>query len=596
MVYFGQLMEPGSRSRQLFTTVARWASSGLDLLRPRRRPGATHTPPVDAGGGLNDALVHAAGPPPDQRLQESEERYRRLLGRIQDGVVIIQDGRLVYANEVFARMVGDPEGSFLGGEFLELLLPEDRPQIAERYHAWEESQGVSGSLEAHVRTRGGETLLVIVRAGGVELQGKRSVIATVRDITLQRTMEREVREHARRLAALNEIADAVNESLTIEDIFAVAASETHRLVPCDVVTFALPREEGLEVVAVGDGDARRTVVDASAAAWALAGPRLWVRGGGEPPPRCTELLAGADLASMATVPLRSKDRVIGSFNLGRRSPVPFSGDDLRSIEPVARHIAIALGNARLLEDVRVANRRLSELDHRRREYLRNVSHEFRTPLTVIRGYAEFLLESASGPQQAMMKALVESCDRVIDLVETLIEVSRIEQAGAEGALDVRRLDLREVAESSVEALRWLAARKGIQVELDFAGADFGLEADSGLLQHVVRKLVDNALKYSPPGARVCVRARTGEEDMRLEVEDSGIGIPAEHLSRIFDKFYVVDGGIDRRVGGTGVGLYLVREIVRLHRGSVEVKSLPGEGSVFCVRLPRHFQGPRAALA
>lgn len=589
-------MESGSRSRQLITTVARWASSGLGLLRSRRRPGATHGPSLDPDGGLSGPLTHAEREPALQQLQESEERYRRLLGRIQDGVVIIQDGRLVYANEVFARMVGDPEASFLGGEFLELLLPEDRPGIAERYRAWEESQGVSGSLEAHVRTRSGETLLVIVRAGGVELQGKRSVIATVRDITLQRRMEREIREHAGRLAALNEIADAVNESLTIEDIFAVAAKETHRLVPCDVVTFALPRDEGLEVVAVGEGDARRTLLGAADAAWALEAPRLWVRGGGEPPPHCTELLADAELAAMATVPLRSKDLVIGSFNLGRRSPEPFCGNDLRSIEPVARHIAIALGNARLLEDVRVANRRLSELDHRRREYLRNVSHEFRTPLTVMRGYAEFLLESVSGPQQAMMKALVESCDRVIDLVETLIEVSRIEQGGAEGSLDVRRLDLREVAESSVEALRWLAARKGIEVQLDFAGADFALEADGGLLQQVVKKLVDNALKYSPPGARVCVRARMGEEDMRLEVEDSGIGIPAEHLPRIFEKFYVVDGGIARRAGGTGVGLYLVREIVRLHRGSVEVRSLPGEGSVFCVRLPRQFHGSQAAPA
>ncbi len=708
------------------------------------------------------------------RLQESEERYRRLLGRIQDGVVIIQDGRLVYANEVFAAMLGDAEGTFLGHDFLDLVVAEDRPEIAERYQAWEESRGVSGSLEARVRTRAGETLLVVVRAGGVELQGKRSVIATVRDITAQRRMEQEVREHADRLAALNEIADAVNESLTIEDIFAVAAEETRRLVPCDAITFALPSDSGLEVVAIGDGEPRRrTALGPEEAAWALEAPRRWVRGATEPPPHCNELLDDPELAALATLPLRSKDRVIGSLNLGRRQPRAFSGEDLHAIEPVARHIAIALGNARLLEDVRrrgdeletlleigrniverldltellplvarsvnrvmgtshcllllrsgdslsvgaqeglepevveafqglrvgqslsgwvikegrllavpdmredprlryadmvvrydyrsflgvplrhgsdtlgtlevvtkgmprrfsaeeqalmtafahqvavaianarlfeearanlqqvvETNRRLEELDRLRREYLRNVSHEFRTPLTVIKGYAEFLLESeAAAPQQEMMKIIVESCDRVIDLVETLIEVSRIEQGEAERILNVRRLDLREVAETSVEALRWFAARKKIRVELDFAGADFRLEADGSLLQQVVKKLLDNALKYSPPGARVLVRARPGDEDMQLEVEDAGIGIAPEHLPRIFDKFYTVDGGVARRVGGTGVGLYLVREIVRLHRGTVEVRSLPGEGSVFSVRLPRQFHGrPRAALA
>jgi two-component system, OmpR family, phosphate regulon sensor histidine kinase PhoR len=271
----------------------------------------------------------------------------------------------------------------------------------------------------------------------------------------------------------------------------------------------------------------------------------------------------------------------------------------------AHQVAVAIANARLFEEARAnlqqvveANRRLEELDRLRREYLRNVSHEFRTPLTVIKGYAEFLLEAdITGPQQDMMRVIVESCDRVIDLVETLIEVSRIEQGEAERALNVRRLDLREVAETSVEALRWFAARKKISVELQFDGADFRLEADGSLLQQVVKKLLDNALKYSPPGGRVLVRARPGEEDeMRLEVEDAGIGIPAEHLPRIFDKFYMVDGSIARRVGGTGVGLYLVREIVRLHRGSVDVKSLPGEGSVFSVRLPRHFGRTQAALA
>jgi two-component system phosphate regulon sensor histidine kinase PhoR len=93
-----------------------------------------------------------------------------------------------------------------------------------------------------------------------------------------------------------------------------------------------------------------------------------------------------------------------------------------------------------------------------------------------------------------------------------------------------------------------------------------------------------------------VRARPAEEEMQLEVEDRGIGIAAEHLPRIFEKFYMVDGGINRRVGGTGVGLYLVREIVRLHHGSVAVRSRPGEGSVFSVRLPRRFPGPSGAAA
>ena len=158
-----------------------------------------------------------------------------------------------------------------------------------------------------------------------------------------------------------------------------------------------------------------------------------------------------------------------------------------------------------------------------------------------------------------------------------------------------RLDLREVAQSSVESLSAFAARKRISVEMEFRPGDLCLQGDTGLLQQVVRKLLDNALKYSPAGARVLLRARTGAAaELHLEVEDAGIGIAAEHLPRIFEKFYMVDGSVARRVGGTGVGLYLVREIVRLHRGTVEVTSRPGQGSVFSVRLPRVFAAQAAS--
>jgi two-component system phosphate regulon sensor histidine kinase PhoR len=109
-----------------------------------------------------------------------------------------------------------------------------------------------------------------------------------------------------------------------------------------------------------------------------------------------------------------------------------------------------------------------------------------------------------------------------------------------------------------------------------------------LRQQYLRGCAEYLFAADPCGARVVVRGRPEGDRLHLEIEDSGIGIPPEHLPRIFEKFYMVDGGIGRRVGGTGVGFYLVREIVRLHGGSVEVQSRPGEGSTFSVRLPTQF--------
>jgi signal transduction histidine kinase len=590
-------------------------------------------------------------------------------------------------------------------------------------------------------------------------------------------MEQEVKAHAERLAAINEIANAVNLSLTIEDIFAVAAEETRRLLPFDRLTIALIDDDGVgvEVVAVGlKARRQRARLAREQVAWVFRRPTAWCQGGDEPEPPCLrELMAEDGIAAVATVPLVSKERVIGSMSLGRLRPQPFSTWDLAVMEPVTRHIAIALDNAhlieavwrrshefeslleigrgilerldlaellplvtrsvnevmgtqhcvlmlrkgellevaaqeglepevlsqlrrlrlgqslsgwvaregrslaltelrddpraefkgvahgygyrsylgvplkrgsetlgtlevitkeprhfspedqelmaafasqaavalenaRLFEDVKSqaailaeTNKRLEELDRLRQQYLRNVSHEFRTPLTVIKGYAEYLIDAGIPDAQGLrdvMRVVVESCDRVIDMVDTLIEVSRVEQGAAEQTLQVQRLDLREVASASLDPLRHAASKKGIDLTTEFPGEPLSLHGDSGLLLQVVRKLVDNALKYSPQGGRVVVRARAEGEELALEVQDQGIGIPPEHLPRIFEKFYMVDGSIARRVGGTGVGLYLVREIVRLHRGSVEVVSEPGEGSVFRVRLPREFRGTRAQAA
>jgi signal transduction histidine kinase len=238
--------------------------------------------------------------------------------------------------------------------------------------------------------------------------------------------------------------------------------------------------------------------------------------------------------------------------------------------------------------VQEANGRLEELHRLRDEYLRNVSHEFRSPLTVIRGYAEFVRDQgvpADSSLTEVMRVMLENCDQMIDMVDTLLEVGRIEQGETGRRLDIRPVALEDVLDTALASVRGLAERKEARIDVSLPEEPLQVKGDSALLAHALRHLLSNALKYGPARGTVLVRGEARNGGAVLEVEDHGIGIGPEHLPRIFDKFYVADGGLDRRRGGAGIGLYLAREIVRLHHGSIEARSCPGRGSVFSVTLP-----------
>jgi heavy metal sensor kinase len=215
-----------------------------------------------------------------------------------------------------------------------------------------------------------------------------------------------------------------------------------------------------------------------------------------------------------------------------------------------------------------------------RRFTADASHELRTPLTVIRTEAEVaLINPMDEPtQQQLLGSILEECGRMARLIDQLLTLAR-EDAGALGNKD-EIVDLAALASNAVDALRPLAEAKGVVLETAFVHAP-SFPGDLGRLRQVVINLLDNAIKYTEPGGKVSVRVSEQDGRTRLIVEDSGIGIPPEHLPYVFDRFYRVDKARSREMGGTGLGLSIARSIVAAHGGTIELTSRTGVGTV-CV--------------
>jgi len=231
--------------------------------------------------------------------------------------------------------------------------------------------------------------------------------------------------------------------------------------------------------------------------------------------------------------------------------------------------------------------RLSRLEKVRKDFVANVSHELKTPVTAIKAAAETLRDGAlsiAKDADHFLAILLRQADRMNAIIEDLLLLARMEQDGEEGTLTLMELPLKTVLNAAVQACSPAAEEKGIPLQLS-CNEDIVARIDPVLLEQAVVNLIDNAIKYSEPGATLSIRGILKDDSAVIQVEDHGMGIDARHLDRLFERFYRVDKARSRKMGGTGLGLAIVKHIAQAHGGSVEVRSTPGAGSVFSLLLP-----------
>ena len=229
---------------------------------------------------------------------------------------------------------------------------------------------------------------------------------------------------------------------------------------------------------------------------------------------------------------------------------------------------------------------LRRLESVRRDFVGNVSHELKTPLTAIRGLVETMLDDDQMDTEFRKRFLEKTraqTDRLSALVKDLLVLSRVESGG--DSSEHEPVDLVELVGGVASLMRVGAEAKGIALEVRSNGARPSIIGDGEALEQMVTNLVSNAVTYTPAGGRIWLSLGGDEAETRLEVRDTGIGIEPQHLDRIFERFYRVDKARSRELGGTGLGLSIVKHIAIAHGGRVTVDSTPGEGTSFTVTLP-----------
>jgi signal transduction histidine kinase len=299
-------------------------------------------------------------------------------------------------------------------------------------------------------------------------------------------------------------------------------------------------------------------------------------------------LADQYIQKIRRVPMGTADKILKHF-MDLVDVMVFTGH--KNLIAAKLHIeAISLSYRELQDKNRALEDsygKLKELDRLKSNFLATMSHELRTPLTSVIGYSEMMLEGLGGPltseQREYLGIIMEKGENLLQLITSILDISKIEAGRVR--LVLSEVEPGQLMRDAVATILPLARKKGLKVSCD-PGELPRIQADRDKVRQCLVNLASNAVKFTPAGGAITVTAQVVQpESLAIHVTDTGIGIPEEHLHRVFDVFYQVDGSSTREYGGAGLGLAIVKSFAEAHGGEVRVRSEPGRGSTFSLHLP-----------
>ena len=545
--------------------------------------------------------------------KKTEENIRLLSLAVEsatDGAVMTDlNGKVVFVNHSHAHMHGYKPYEMIGKLQKDFYPKSYWPLVDQSIQQIYTEGSWSGELEEP--RKDGSTFPIHISASLIkDPQGRPvGILGICKDISEKKKMEQKILQSNRELSLLNTIASTVSQTLNLQEILDRSLKTILELTRSFAGwIFLVDREHKGSLKLVAHLGLSREFIEEelklpqdNCLCWEVVRSKQ---------PRLLDVINCPRLNSSTireeklrchiSIPLRSKDEVLGVMNLGWQSERDFSERELEFFSSVGNEIGIAVDNALLFEDVEKAkeklqklNRKLEEASQIKSAFLANTSHELRTPLNSIIGFLGLILDGyCVNPKEEreFLRNAQQSAKHLLSIINDVLDLAKIEAGRME--MELGEVDLKSIFEEVYSLTQVQAQHKNLKLLfVHESHPSPKVYADSGKLRQVMVNLVGNAIKFTDEG-KIVVRSRVQEEkgNVLIQVEDTGVGVPSQMQEKLFEKFRQVDGSSTRKHGGTGLGLTITKNLVGMMGGKIKLESSSeGKGTKVSFTVPIYRQ-------